>query len=55
MKIQVYKELSNLIQIKRKKLKNLKNPYGDGNSAKHIVNILEKINLNLSTQKINTY
>ena len=39
----------------RKKIKKLKNPYGDGNSAKYIINIIEKLNLNLSTQKINTY
>ncbi len=39
----------------KRKMKNLKNPYGDGQSAKHIVQILENINLNLSTQKINTY
>ena len=45
--------LNNKIFIK--KIKKIKNPYGNGNSAKKIVNILKKINLNQSTQKINTY
>jgi UDP-hydrolysing UDP-N-acetyl-D-glucosamine 2-epimerase len=45
--------LNNKIYIK--KIKKIKNPYGNGNSAKKIVNILKKINLNQSTQKINTY
>jgi UDP-hydrolysing UDP-N-acetyl-D-glucosamine 2-epimerase len=39
-----------------KKLKNLKNPYGDGNSSKKIINIIKKINLkNFNTQKKITY
>ena len=38
-----------------KKIKTIKNPYGDGNSAKKILNVLKKINLKLTTQKINTY
>lgn len=39
----------------RKKMKNIKNPYGDGNSSHKILKILKKINLKQSTQKINTY
>jgi UDP-hydrolysing UDP-N-acetyl-D-glucosamine 2-epimerase len=38
-----------------KKIKTIKNPYGNGVAAKKIINILKKINLNKSTQKINTY
>jgi UDP-hydrolysing UDP-N-acetyl-D-glucosamine 2-epimerase len=38
-----------------KKIKNTKSLYGNGGSAKKIINILKKINLNQSTQKINTY
>jgi UDP-N-acetylglucosamine 2-epimerase len=38
-----------------KKIKTIKNPYGNGHAAKKIINILKKINLNKSTQKINTY
>jgi UDP-N-acetylglucosamine 2-epimerase len=45
--------LNNKIYIK--KISKIKNPYGNGNSAKKIVNILKKINLSQSTQKINTY
>lgn len=38
-----------------KNLKKIKNPYGNGNSAKKIVSILKKINLKETTQKLNTY
>ena len=38
-----------------KALKKVKNPYGDGKSSKKIIRVLKKINLKLSTQKINTY
>ncbi len=37
------------------KIKKVKNPYGAGNSAKKIVKIIKKLNLNLNTQKVNTY
>lgn len=47
------KVLSKKFEIK---LKKLKNPYGDGNSSKKIINILKKINLkNFNTQKKITY
>jgi len=36
-------------------IKSLKNPYGDGKSSLKIVKILDKIDLNKSTQKQNTY
>ena len=38
-----------------KKIQNVKNPYGDGKSAKKIIKIIKKLNLKLSTQKVNTY
>ena len=38
-----------------KKIKNVQNPYGQGNSAKKIIKIIKKLNLNINTQKINTY
>ena len=38
-----------------KKLKKLKNPYGDGNASKKIVNILKKINLKNITNKVISY
>ena len=38
-----------------KKVKKVKNPYGEGNSAKKIVKIIKKLDLNINTQKINTY
>ncbi len=38
-----------------KKIKKIKNPYGEGNSSKKIVKIIKKLNLNFNTQKINTY
>jgi UDP-hydrolysing UDP-N-acetyl-D-glucosamine 2-epimerase len=37
------------------KIKNIKNPYGDGKSSKRIVNIIKKLDLKASTQKLNTY
>jgi UDP-hydrolysing UDP-N-acetyl-D-glucosamine 2-epimerase len=36
-------------------LKKLKNPYGDGDSAHKIINVLKKINLLETTQKRNSY
>lgn len=39
----------------KKKLKKVKNPYGNGKSAQKIINIIKKINLKINTQKINTY
>jgi len=38
-----------------KKLRNIKNPYGDGNSSVKIIKILKKLNLKENTQKTNTY
>ena len=38
-----------------RKVKKVKNPYGEGNSAKKIVRIIKKLDLNINTQKINTY
>ena len=38
-----------------KKIQNVKNPYGDGKSAKKIIKIIKKLNLKLNTQKVNTY
>lgn len=38
-----------------KMIKKIKNPYGDGKSAKKIIDILKKIDLKKTTQKINTY
>ena len=38
-----------------KKMKKLKNPYGDGKSSTRIVDIIKKLNLKASTQKQNTY
>jgi len=39
----------------RKKLKNLKNPYGDGKSALRMIKILKNINIKENTQKTITY
>jgi GDP/UDP-N,N'-diacetylbacillosamine 2-epimerase (hydrolysing) len=40
----------------KKKIKRIKNPYGDGNSAKRIIKIINKINFsNFKTQKKLTY
>lgn len=40
----------------KKKFKNIKNPYGSGDSAKKIIKIIKKLNLkNFNTQKIITY
>ena len=38
-----------------KKIQNVKNLYGDGNSAKKIIEIIKKLDLKINTQKINTY
>jgi GDP/UDP-N,N'-diacetylbacillosamine 2-epimerase (hydrolysing) len=39
-----------------KRLKNLRNPYGEGNSSKKIINIIKKLNLkDFNTQKKITY
>ena len=38
-----------------KKLRGIKNPYGDGNSSVKIIKILKKLNLKENTQKTNTY
>lgn len=53
----IYKKIQFCLKNKNflQKIKKIKNPYGDGNSSQKIVNILKKINLKLSTQKINTY
>ncbi len=54
---EILKHISYCLNNKKfkNKMKTLKNPYGDGKSSKNIVKILENLNLNLSTQKINTY
>lgn len=54
---EIYKKINYCLKNKAflKKIKKIKNPYGEGKSAQKIVNILKKINLKLSTQKINTY
>ena len=38
-----------------KKIKKIKNPYGEGNSSRKIIQIIKKLDLNINTQKINTY
>lgn len=38
-----------------KKLSNIKNPYGNGNSSKKILKLIKKIDLKKNTQKTNTY
>lgn len=38
-----------------RKVKKLKNPYGDGKSSTRIISIIKKLNLKASTQKQNTY
>lgn len=49
----IKKALSNKFN---KKIKKIKNPYGDGNSAKKIVSIIKRLNLkNFNTQKQITY
>ena len=55
------KEIENALkkvksQIFYKKIKNIKNPYGDGKSALKIIQIIKKLNLkNFNTQKKLTY
>lgn len=53
----IYKKIQYCLNNKNflKKIKTIKNPYGNGNSAQKILNVLKKINLKLTTQKINTY
>ena len=53
----IYKKIVYCLNNKSylKMVKKIKNPYGDGKSAKKIIKILKKINLKKSTQKINTY
>jgi len=56
-----YKEIQKKIniclnnKIFLKNIKKIKNPYGEGNSAKKIVKIIKRLNLNLNTQKVNSY
>ena len=38
-----------------KKVRKVKNLYGTGNSASQIIRIIKKLNLDINTQKINTY
>jgi len=38
-----------------KKIKNIKNPYGDGKSSERIIKLIKKIDLKASTQKQNSY
>ena len=56
-RIEIYKKINFCLQNKVfiNKIKNIKNPYGDGKSSKRIVNIIKKLNLKASTQKLNTY
>lgn len=53
----IYKKINYCIKNQnfRRNLNKVKNPYGDGKSAKKIISILKKINLKESTQKLNTY
>ena len=53
----IYKKIVYCLNNKNyiKKINKIKNPYGNGHSAEKIINILKKINLNKSRQKINTY
>ena len=56
-----YKDIVKKIQICLnnksflKKINKVKNLYGDGNSAKKIIKIIKKLDLNINTQKVNTY
>lgn len=53
---EIFKKINIALSSKfRKKLVNLKNPYGNGNSASKIIKILKNINLNKNTQKTITY
>lgn len=53
----IYKKIKYCLENKvfLKKIKNTKNPYGDGKSSKRIINIIKKLNLKASTQKQNSY
>lgn len=53
----IFKKIEFCLNNKKfnKRIKNVKNPYGDGNSAKKIIKIIKKLNFNQSTQKLNTY
>tara|TARA_A100001388_G_C28766792_1_gene501226 strand:+ start:1225 stop:2370 length:1146 start_codon:yes stop_codon:yes gene_type:complete len=53
----IYKAMKKVLSKSfNRKLKNLKNPYGDGNSSNKIINIIKKLNLkNFNTQKKITY
>ncbi len=54
---QIYQKINFVTKNKNflSKLKNIKNPYGDGKSSIKIIKILKKLNLNETTQKINSY
>ena len=39
----------------KNRLSKIKNPYGNGSSAKKIINILKRINFKKTTQKLNSY
>ena len=53
----IYKKIYHVLRNKSflKKIRNTKNPYGDGKSSVKIIQILKKLNLNENTQKTNTY
>lgn len=53
----IYKKIKFCLNNEKfnKSIKNVKNPYGDGNSSKKIIKIIKQLNLNQSTQKLNTY
>ena len=55
--IQIYKAIRKGLSTKfNKSIKNIKNPYGKGNSSHQIIKILKKINFqNFNTQKKITY
>lgn len=52
----IFKAINLATSLKfKKKISKIKNPYGSGNSAKKIIRILKKIDLNRSTQKTISY
>ena len=52
----IFKAINLATSLKfKKKISKIKNPYGSGNSAKKIIRILKKLDLNRSTQKTISY
>jgi UDP-hydrolysing UDP-N-acetyl-D-glucosamine 2-epimerase len=56
-RIDIYKKIKYCLNNKSflKKIKLIKNPYGDGKSSRRIIKIIKKLDLKASTQKQNTY